>query len=88
METAFSMQAEANEAFDLRGELASIRQLYGTTPFANGCILARRPVERGMRSVHVYAGGGQPRDDHSRINQNCAPAAPTWTRLRRRSFAT
>lgn len=76
METAFSMQAEANEAFDLRGEPAAVRELYGNTPFANGCILARRLVERGVRSVHVYSGGGQPWDDHSKINQNLRTRCP------------
>ena len=76
METAFSMQAEANEAFDLRGEPASVRELYGNTPFANGCILARRLVERGVRSVHVYSGVGQPWDDHRKINQNLRGRCP------------
>src|SRR4029077_4474834 len=56
METAFHMQAEATDAFDLRGEPASVREQYGRSPFANGCILARRLVERGVRTVHVYYG--------------------------------
>ena len=47
-----------------------------TRPFANGCLLARRLVERGVRTVHVYYGPGQPWDDHSRINKNLAPALP------------
>jgi uncharacterized protein (DUF1501 family) len=80
METAFRMQSEASEAFDLRGEPASVREQYGTTPFANGCLLARRLVERGVRTVHVYYGPGQPWDDHSRINQNLRGRCPDMDR--------
>jgi hypothetical protein len=80
METAFRMQTEASEAFDLRGEPASVRDLYGNGAFANGCILARRLVERGVRTVHVYAGGGQPWDDHSRIAPNLRGRCPEMDR--------
>jgi uncharacterized protein (DUF1501 family) len=80
METAFRMQAEASEAFDLRGEPAPVREHYGKTPFANGCILARRLVERGVRTVHIYYGPGQPWDDHSRINQNLRSRCPDMDR--------
>jgi len=80
METAFRMQAEASDAFDLRREPASVRAQYGTSPFANGCILARRLVERGVRTVHVYYGPGQPWDDHGRINQNLRGRCPDMDR--------
>jgi hypothetical protein len=80
METAFRMQSEASDAFDVRGEPASVREQYGTTPFANGCILARRLVERGVRTVHVYYGPGQDWDDHSRINQNLRNRCPDMDR--------
>ncbi len=80
METAFRMQTEATDAFDLRGEPASVREQYGMTPYANGCILARRLVERGVRTVHVYCGGGQPWDDHNRINQNLRGRCPDMDR--------
>src|SRR5262249_61017976 len=53
METAFRMQTEATDAFDIRTEPARVREEYGSTPFANGCLLARRLVERGVRTVHV-----------------------------------
>jgi Protein of unknown function (DUF1501) len=80
METAFRMQSEATDAFDLRREPASVREQYGSTPFANGCLLARRLVERGVRTVHVYYGPGQPWDDHSRINQNLRNRCPDMDR--------
>jgi uncharacterized protein (DUF1501 family) len=80
MEAAFRMQVEATEAFDLRGEPASVREQYGNSPFANGCILARRLVERGVRTVHVYYGPGQPWDDHGRISQNLRGRCPDMDR--------
>jgi len=80
METAFRMQSEATDAFDLRGEPASVREQYGRSPFANGCILARRLVERGVRTVHVYYGPGQPWDDHGRISQNLRDRCPDMDR--------
>jgi hypothetical protein len=80
METAFRMQTEASEAFDVRGEPAAVREQYGTTNFANGCLLARRLVERGVRTVHVYYGPGQPWDDHSRIAPNLRGRCPDMDR--------
>jgi Protein of unknown function (DUF1501) len=76
METAFRMQFEATDAFDIRQEPQSVRAEYGETPFANGCLLARRLVERGVRTVHVHYGPGQPWDDHSRINKNLRDRCP------------
>jgi hypothetical protein len=76
METAYRMQFEATDAFDLRAESAAMRAEYGNSPFANGCLLARRLVERGVRTVHVYYGPGQPWDDHSKINRNLRQRCP------------
>jgi uncharacterized protein (DUF1501 family) len=80
METAFRMQTEASEAFDLRHEPASVRAMYGSSPFANGCLLARRLVERGVRTVHVYYGPGQPWDDHGQIARNLRGRCPDMDR--------
>ena len=52
------------------------REEYGKSPFANGCLLARRLVERGVRTVHVYYGPGQPWDDHNSINRNLRQRCP------------
>jgi hypothetical protein len=68
METAFRMQFAATDAFDLQQETAAVRQQYGTSPYANGCLLARRLVERGVRYVQVYYGNGQPWDTHRNHN--------------------
>lgn len=66
METAFGMQFEGLDAFDLSREPEYIREEYGTSHFSNGCLLARRLVERGVRFVQVYYGNGQPWDTHSK----------------------
>lgn len=73
METAFRMQFQASEAFDLNRETKATREEYGTGHFANGCLLARRMVERGVRFVQVYYGNGQPWDTHANHNKT----APT-----------
>ena len=76
METAFRMQFQASEAFDLERETKETREEYGSGHFANGCLLARRMVERGVRFVQVYYGNGQPWDTHANHNKT----APTLCR--------
>lgn len=41
------------KAFDLSREPEEVRQLYGGTPFAKACLLARRLVQAGVRFVEV-----------------------------------
>jgi hypothetical protein len=68
MEQAFAMQSEAAEAFDVSREPASVQALYGESNFARSCLLARRLVERGVRSVQVYylsKNDNQPWDTHA-----------------------
>ncbi len=65
MEVAYRMQIEAADAFDITQEPQSMRELYGKGDFANGCLLARRLAERGVRFTQVYYGNGQPWDTHS-----------------------
>ena len=62
-ELAFRMQSHAPEAVDLSKETAATRRLYGldlkhTAEFGTRCLLARRLVERGVRFVQIYSGGG------------------------------
>ncbi|MEY3174568.1 MAG: hypothetical protein RLZZ436_2482 [Planctomycetota bacterium] len=68
METAFRMQFTATDAFDIQQESKATRELYGEGHFANGCLLARRLAERGVRFTQVYYGDGQPWDTHSDHN--------------------
>lgn len=69
METAYRMQFQASDAFDLNHESKSTLEAYGSGHFSNGCLLARRLVERGVRFVQVYYGDGQPWDTHSGHNE-------------------
>ncbi|MCB1085952.1 MAG: DUF1501 domain-containing protein [Verrucomicrobiae bacterium] len=65
MESAYRMQFAATDAFEIEREPAAVREQYGEGHFANGCLLARRLSERGVRFVQVYYGNGQPWDTHS-----------------------
>jgi hypothetical protein len=67
LEMAFRMQTEAQDVFDLTKETKATRELYGPGAFADGCLTARRLVERGVRMVQVFTGAGQPWDDHGDI---------------------
>ncbi|MBM4005834.1 MAG: DUF1501 domain-containing protein [Planctomycetes bacterium] len=69
LETAYRMQFAATDAFDLSHETAAIRAEYGTSHYANACLLARRLVERGVRFVQIYYGNGQPWDTHRDHNK-------------------
>lgn len=62
-ELAFRMQQHAPEAVDLSKETAATKKLYGlddpqTQEFGTRCLLARRLVERGVRCVLLFSGGG------------------------------
>ncbi|CAN5234176.1 DUF1501 domain-containing protein [soil metagenome] len=62
-ELAFRMQSHATDAVDLTKETVETKSLYGidrkaTADFGTRLLLARRLVERGVRFVSVYSGGG------------------------------
>ena len=46
----------AKKAFDIESEPAPLRERYGRTPVGQGCLLARRLVEAGVRFVTVAKG--------------------------------
>ena len=51
------MTSEDLEVFDLTKEDDLARETYGENPFGQGCLLARRLVERDVRSIEVDLGG-------------------------------
>ena len=51
------MRSEDLQAFDLTKEPDEGRKAYGKDPFGQGCLLARRLVEHGVRFVEVSLGG-------------------------------
>jgi hypothetical protein len=67
METAYRMQTEAPEVFDIRKESEATLKLYGAGSTARGCLMAVRLAERGVRMVQVYYAKGDPWDAHSDI---------------------
>src|ERR1017187_9649570 len=77
-DTAFKMQTEAPEVFDLSKEPKETLDLYGvgdpkTDDYGRRCLLARRMVEKGVRFVCVVSGGGAADtewDAHSDIERN------------------
>jgi hypothetical protein len=72
METAFHMQKQALTTFDINREPEHVRKMYGDTPFARSCLLARRLVEDGVRFVTVYYvnANNQPWDTHSNHDES------------------
>jgi hypothetical protein len=56
-ETAFRMQTEATDAFDIRKENDATRAAYGNTNTGRQLLIARRLVERGVRVVQVWHDG-------------------------------
>ena len=62
-ELAFRMQTSATDAIDISKESAATRKLYGvdeqpTEYFGRQALMARRLVERGVRYVQIFSGGG------------------------------
>jgi hypothetical protein len=77
-ELAARMQLAVPEVADLSAETPETRALYGldrpeTEEFGRRCLLARRLVERGVRFVQLYHGGGPGNmtwDAHGDIEEN------------------
>jgi hypothetical protein len=86
-ELAFQLQSTAPEVMDLGREDARTiemygineprpttnRLAYGPSAFGRQCLIARRLVERGVRFVQIYSGGGHSQenwDAHSSIEEN------------------
>jgi hypothetical protein len=51
------MKGKDLEVFDLARESAGLRDKYGRNRFGQGCLLARRLVEGGVRFIEVESGG-------------------------------
>ena len=51
------MKSTDLKAFGIGAEPAALRDRYGRTKFGQGCLLARRLVENGVRFVEVQSGG-------------------------------
>lgn len=77
-ELAYRMQADAPLAVDLTQETQATLDLYGigkepTDEYGRNCLIARRLVERGVRFVQLYSGGGHLEDTwdaHESVEKN------------------
>ncbi len=75
-ETAFHMQTEAPEAFDVSGETAETLNLYGLKPgetegFGWKCLVARRLAERGVRFIELIDGSSSHNwDQHANMAEH------------------
>lgn len=88
-ELAFQLQMAAPEALDLSQESAATLDMYGIhepkpdwhplalgpSTFGRQCLIARRMVERGVRFIQIYSGGGNAGgqntwDGHHGIEEN------------------
>jgi hypothetical protein len=91
-ELAFQLQTTAPEAMDLSREDARTLEMYGCNEprpkhklawgpahFGRQCLIARRLVERGVRFVQIYSGGGHQQenwDAHFGVEENLAIHGP------------
>jgi uncharacterized protein (DUF1501 family) len=83
------MNAESARAFDLKDEKAALRDRYGRTLFGQGCLLARRLVERGVPFVEVTlssapkanAGWDTHQNNFDQVKALCEVLDPAWSTL-------
>lgn len=67
------MKSDDLVAFDLNKEPEEMHTLYGSGTFSQGCLLARRLVEHGVRFVEVSLGGWDTHNDNFvRVPEQCA----------------
>lgn len=67
------MKSEELNAFDLSGESDKLRDSYGRESFGQGCLLARRLVEHGVRFVEVSFGSWDTHNSNFvRVPELCA----------------
>jgi arylsulfatase A-like enzyme len=83
------VESQAKHAFELDKETPELRDRYGRTRFGQGCLLARRLVERGVPFVEVTLSGTQTNpvswDTHANnfvaVRELCEILDPAWSTL-------
>jgi hypothetical protein len=68
------MKSKDVDAFDLTKESAAMRESYGASNFGQGCLLARRLIQSGVRFVEITYGSF---DFHNNIEDGFADYGPT-----------
>jgi uncharacterized protein (DUF1501 family) len=76
------MRTAAATAFNLEEETAPLRDQYGRTQFGQGCLLARRLVERGVPFVEVSLNGWDTHNQNfNAVRQLSSVLDPAWSTL-------
>lgn len=76
------MSAEAAKAFRIEDEPEAMRTQYGPGRFGQGCLLARRLIERGVPFVEVTLGGWDTHDNNfEAVQALCSPLDQAWSAL-------
>jgi len=76
------MQSVGARAFTLSEEPARIREAYGRNLFGQGCLLARRLVERGVPFIEVNLGGWDTHQNNfESLQRLCGILDPAWSQL-------
>src|SRR5438067_10719183 len=76
------MKPETARAFDLSDEKPELRDRYGRNLFGQGCLLARRLVERGVPFVEVTLDGWDTHQNNFDAVKNlCGVLDPAWSAL-------
>ncbi len=72
----------AARAFDLSEETDALRDRYGRSVFGQGCLLARRLLERGVSFVEVTLDGWDTHDNNfEQVKSLCQVLDPAWATL-------
>jgi hypothetical protein len=85
------IESQAKRAFELDEEPLEVREAYGRTRFGQGCLLARRLVERGVSFVEVTlaqapgaaVGWDTHADTFNTVRALCEVLDPAWSMLMR-----
>jgi hypothetical protein len=76
------MSPAAARAFDLTEEPAKVQEQYGRSQFGQGCLLARRLIDRNVPFVEVTLGGWDTHDDNfNRVQGLCSVLDKAWSAL-------
>ena len=76
------MQSASAKAFDLSEEKKELRDRYGRTMFGQGCLLARRLVERGVPFVEVTLGNWDTHNNNfDQVKNLCGNLDKGWSAL-------
>jgi len=81
-QTAGMVLSPRMKAFDLDAEDPKLRATYGSSPFGQGCLLARRLVQAGVTFVEVRSTGWDThQENHDRVRKNAESVDPGFATL-------